>query len=149
MTTPTAVSITDELAAELESLAVSAKGWNMPVAFQEPEEGFPPEDWEWHVGHIDEDDNRYPLLHVNAHQYDSGDSEKLARYYAACNRDTILALLVERAELKRDAERYRFLRSENTTPAFLSSHEDKGHLFNEHMICEEKMDAAIDAAMTK
>lgn len=107
MTTSPVITITDELIAELERLAVDANGWNMPAVFQEPEEGFLPEDWEWYVGQIDEEDNRYPLLHVNAHQYDSGDSEKLARYYAACNRDTILALLAERAELKRDAARYR------------------------------------------
>jgi len=61
----------------------------------------------------------------------------------------VLTLLAERAELKRDAERYRFLRSENTSPAFLSSREDKGHIFNEHMVCEKKMDEAIDAAMQK
>ena len=116
MSAQLAVSVTDELVAELEGLANGVKGWNMPHSFQEPEEGFLPDDWEWHVGQIDEDDNRYPVLHVNAHQYDSGDSEKLARYYAACNRDTILALLAERAELLRDARRYRWLveQGENT-----------------------------------
>lgn len=107
MTTSPVMSISEELVAELEALAVDVKGWNMPVAFQEPEEGFLPEDWEWHVGQIDEDDNRYPVLQVNAHQYDSSDSEKLARYYAACNRDTILALLAERAEMKQRNERMR------------------------------------------
>jgi hypothetical protein len=141
MTTSPVVTITDELIAELESLAIEVKGWNMPVAFQEPEEGFLPDDWEWHVGRIDEEDNRYPLLHVNAHQYDSDDSERLARYYAACNRDTILALLAERAELKRDAERYRWLR-ENVKTEFY------GDQLADMFTCTgAKIDKLVDAAM--
>jgi hypothetical protein len=100
MTTPPVMTVTDELLAELEGLADSVKGWNMTNAFQEPEEGCLPEDWEWHVGQIDEDDNRYPLMNVDAHQYDSGDSEKLARYYAACNRDKILSMAKELRRLR-------------------------------------------------
>jgi len=100
MTNGLVMTVADELLAEIEALAVGVKGWNMTHAFQEPEEGFLPEDWEWHVGQIDEDDNRYPLLNVNAHQYDSSDSEKLARYYAACNRDTILSMAVELRRLR-------------------------------------------------
>ena len=101
------MQITDEIVAELESLAISVRGWNMTAFFQEPDAFEVEADWEWHVGAIDEDGNKYPLLHVNASQYDSDDSEKIARYYAACNRDTILALLTERAELKREVEQYR------------------------------------------
>lgn len=115
------VSVTDELIAELDALALSVKGWNLPHAFQEPEEGFLPQDWEWYVGQIDEEGNRYPVLNANAHQYDSEDSEKLARYYAACNRDTILALLAEREELKRDADKYRILRNGAGWPAVFAS----------------------------
>lgn len=93
MTTPIVPSISDEQLADLERLAESVKGWNMPEAFQEAEEGVHPDEWEWHVGAIDEDGNQYPLLHVNAHQYDSGDSELLASYYAACNREAVLGLI--------------------------------------------------------
>lgn len=100
MTTSPVVTITEELVAELEALAISIKGWNMPLAFQEPDAFEVENDWEWHVGTADEDGNRYSLMHVNAHQYDSEDSEKLARYYAACNRNFILALLAERAAMQ-------------------------------------------------
>ena len=114
MTTPL-VSITDEMVAELESLAISVQGWNMTAFFQEPDAFEVEADWEWHVGAIDEDGNKYPLLHVNASQYDSDDSEKIARYYAACNRDTILALLAERKELVRDRERLNWLADPDNT----------------------------------
>lgn len=100
MTTSPVMTVTDELLAELEELAAGVKGWNMTNAFQEPEEGFLPEDLEWYVGQIDEDDNRYPVLNVNAHQYDSEDSEKLAQYYAACNRDKILSMTQELRRLR-------------------------------------------------
>lgn len=150
MTTSPVTSVTDELIAELEALAVSVKGWNLPHAFQEPEEGFLPQDWEWHVGQIDEEGNRYPVLNANAHQYDSDDSEKLARYYAACNRDTILALLAEREELKRDAKES-YLRGLTDQKATFESAYSSTDCW---VICESKtsdglraMDAAIDAAM--
>lgn len=144
MTTSPVTSVTDELIAELEALAVIVKGWNLPHAFQEPEEGFLPQDWEWHVGQIDEEGNRYPVLNANAHQYDSDDSEKLARYYAACNRDTILALLAEREELKRDAARYRWLRDNSDDPGEVFS------VINDWLWCNQPfstIDCAIDAAM--
>lgn len=110
MTTPIVPSISDEQLAELERLADSIKGWNMPEAFQEAEEGVHPDEWEWHVGAIDEDGNQYPLLHVNAHQYDSDDSEILARYYAACNRAAIQGLIARLRAAEADAKRYRWLR---------------------------------------
>lgn len=110
MTTPPVPSITDEQLAEIESAAIDVKGWTMREHFQEPEEGFLPEDWEWYVGAIDEEGNRYPLLNVNAHQYDSGDSEKLAKYYALVNRDALLALITRLRAAEADAARYRWLR---------------------------------------
>lgn len=120
MTTSPVMTITDELLAELESMAAGIKGWNMPKVFQGDEEGVEPEHREWYVGTTDEDGNQYPLLHVNAHQYDSEDSEKLARYYAACNQQTILALLRHIAELKercvtaeKDARRYAWIRDQH------------------------------------
>ena len=154
MTTPPIVSITDELISELERLAVDVKGWNMPEVFQEPEEGFLPEDWEWYVGQIDEEGNRYPLLNVNAHQYDSSDSEKLARYYAACNRDTILALLAERAELKRDAERWQMMVIIADEVTVAPDHRKNQAALSAYMGAVSSglylagaIDAAIDAAM--
>lgn len=107
MTTPIVPSISDEQLAELERLAESVNGWNMPEAFQEAEEGVHPDEWEWHVGAIDEDGNQYPLLHVNAHQYDSGDSCMLASYYAACNREAVLGLIARLRAAEADAKRYR------------------------------------------
>lgn len=116
MSTSPVMSITDEMVAELEALAISVQGWNMTAFFQEPDAFEVEADWEWHVGAIDEDGNKYPLLHVNASQYDSDDSEKIARYYAACSRDTILALLAERKELIKDRERLDWLAApDNTT----------------------------------
>lgn len=119
MTTPPIQTLTDELLGEIEAAANDVRGWTMREYFQEPEEGFLPADWEWYVGSIDEDGNRYPLLNVNAHQYDSEDSEKLAKYYAMVNRDDVLAmaaelrtLRAENAELRKDAGRYRWLRDE-------------------------------------
>ncbi len=144
MTTSPVVSLTDEMVAELEALANDAKGWNMPKAFMEPDAFEVEKDWEWYVGQIDEEGNQYPVLHVNAHQYDSEDSEKLARYYAACNLNTILALLAERAELKRDAERYRWMRD-------YLRHDYKrwesAGAWNHANIQAGEFDAAIDAAM--
>ena len=63
-------------------------------------------------------------------------------------RTTIRRLLSERAELKRDAERYRFLRDPITNPDFLCRHDQYKKYFSEFMPCEEGMDAAIDSAMT-
>jgi hypothetical protein len=93
-------TITDELLGEIEAAANDVRGWTIREYFQEPEEGFLPADWEWYVGTIDEDGNRYPLLNVNAHQYDSDDSEKLAMYYALANRDSVLAMAAELRTLR-------------------------------------------------
>ena len=102
-------SITDEQLADIEGLASSTKHWNMPKAFQEAEEGVHPNAWEWHVGAIDEDGNQYPLLHVNAHQYESNDSGLLARYYAACNQSAIIGLITRLRAAEADAKRFRHL----------------------------------------
>ena len=143
MTTPLVQSITDEMVAELEALAISVQGWNMTAFFQEPDAFEVEADWEWHVGAIDEDGNKYPLLHVNASQYDSDDSEKIARYYAACSRDTILALLAERKELVRDRERLDWLADPDNTTGNVQL-PIKCVTENVH-----SLRAAIDAAMVK
>jgi hypothetical protein len=161
MTTPPIQALTDELLGEIEAAAKDVCGWTMREYFQEPEEGFLPDDWEWYVGSIDEDGNRYPLLNVNAHQYDSEDSEKLAKYYAMVNRDDVLAMVTElrtqRAEnaahvsfiakqvatireLRKDAGRYRWYKK-NARYKFYADEvidlaQDGG-----------KLDTAIDTAM--
>jgi len=137
------MSITDEMVAELEALAISVQGWNMTAFFQEPDAFEVEADWEWHVGAIDEDGNKYPLLHVNASQYDSDDSEKIARYYAACSRDTILALLAERKELVMDRERLDWLADPDNTTGNVQL-PIKCVTENVH-----SLRAAIDAAMVK
>jgi len=131
------------MVAELEALAISVQGWNMTAFFQEPDAFEVEADWEWHVGAIDEDGNKYPLLHVNASQYDSDDSEKIARYYAACSRDTILALLAERKELVMDRERLDWLADPDNTTGNVQL-PIKCVTENVH-----SLRAAIDAAMVK
>ncbi len=143
MSTSPVMSITDEMVAELEALAISVQGWNMTAFFQEPDAFEVEADWEWHVGAIDEDGNKYPLLHVNASQYDSDDSEKIARYYAACSRDTILALLAERKELVMDRERLDWLADPDNTTGNVQL-PIKCVTENVH-----SLRAAIDAAMVK
>ncbi len=98
--------ISDEQLAELEQAAIEIKGWNLVDAFRyaDPciEDG---EDEEWCVGSIDEDGNQYPVMEVNAHQYDSQDSELLAHYYGLCNRESILGLIARLRAAEADVER--------------------------------------------
>ncbi|HGK6468571.1 TPA: hypothetical protein ACJ5AY_001225 [Pseudomonas aeruginosa] len=90
MTTP----ISDEQLADLEQAAIEIKGWNLVDAFRYADPCIEDaEDEEWCVGSIDEDGNQYPVMGVNAHQYDSQDSELLAHYYGLCNRESILGLI--------------------------------------------------------
>lgn len=104
MTTPAYQTITEEFLAELEQLAHSAHGWQLPDAFQIPEEGVDPAEWDWCVGIVDEGE-LYPVMSVNTEQYEVCASRELASYYAACNRTTILALLQHMRELKADKAR--------------------------------------------
>jgi len=71
-------------------------------------------------------------------------SEANARLIAACDPDTIRALLAERDELAKDAARYRWLRDANinTLP-----YDDHG--IGPEFPCGDDLDAAIDAAMAK
>ncbi|HCR1638166.1 TPA: hypothetical protein ONA83_003583 [Pseudomonas aeruginosa] len=106
MTTP----ISDEQLAELEQAAIEIKGWNLVDAFRYADPCIEDaEDEEWCVGSIDEDGNQYPVMEVNAHQYDSQDSELLAHYYGLCNRESILGLIARLRAAEADAKRYRWL----------------------------------------
>ena len=59
------------------------------------------------VGHIGEDGETYPVIVVDCDQYYSGDSLPLAKFYAAANPATLIALLDALEAAQRDAARYR------------------------------------------
>lgn len=106
MTTP----ISDEQLAELEQAAIEIKGWNLVDAFRYADPCIEDaEDEEWCVGRIDEDGNQYPVMEVNAHQYDSQDSELLAHYYGLCNRESILGLIARLRAAEADTKRLDWL----------------------------------------
>ena len=48
---------------------------------------------------------------------------------------------------EKDAARYRFIRSEDTKPGFLSSDPGKAKYLDEYLVCASVMDARIDTAM--
>lgn len=82
--------------------------------------------------------------------------ELIAELEAACNEDpivelgrtTIRRLLSERAELKRDAERYRFIRDIGGPIYCREIEYYNGHPCGAHNVQNGNLDAAIDAAMT-
>lgn len=133
---------------ELKRLAKSMKGWDKMSECWPCDENGP----DWHVGRLDEDDNRWPLLTVDSEQYDQEqDAPMIAQYYAAANPAAVLALIAEVEALRKDAERYRWLREKvgvdlifgDYSPWLLSCNTDMTDL-------EKKTtDEAIDAAMTK
>ena len=75
----------------LRTLAEAAKGWgNCNQAWLDSSEDEPAAV----VGHISEDGEKYPVVVVDCDQYYAAqDSIKLARFYAAANATTMLALL--------------------------------------------------------
>jgi hypothetical protein len=158
---------------QLKTLAESCKGWDNLDKCSKSEGS----DEDWSVGACDEDGNFFPVMTIDTDQYDqSGDSVKLAQYYAAANPSAVLELIAEierwrklfawtddgankvtisfaplcahmderdqlKAEneaLRKDAERYRWLRQDDVVQYEIST-----------KCSEEKMDAAIDAAMSK
>lgn len=132
MTTPPVTSVTDELIAELESAANAATpgpwGWDGPVWNYDPEEEAP-----WLVQEGD------GLTVITGELMCS---EENAEFVALANPATILALLTERAELKRDAERLNKLDQVGYAYGFEDMHEG-----NRWMIDGPYRDirAAIDA----
>ena len=162
---------------ELKRLAEATNGWdNLKSCWpEETEDG----DLEvnWFVGAVTEDDDKYPIIEINTAQYDAlEDAGRLARFYAAANPDTVLSLLdqieakqariIELAKaanaardeagaLRKDAERYRWLRdTENWNDAeghpemvadiwIIESYEK---VFNRS---GEKLDQTIDYFMDK
>ncbi|HXD10997.1 MAG TPA: hypothetical protein VN653_13110 [Anaerolineales bacterium] len=57
------------------------------------------------------------------------------------------ALMMELAELSRDAERYRFIRSNRANVQFLSSSDKGKKWIQEYLLSGSRMDNAIDSAM--
>lgn len=112
MSTPLVISVTDELVAELEALASKATGG----------------EWEYHMGLIRtmaDSDGYVPVaIAPNCPSNWRKQRDRNMNCIATANPATILALLAERAELLRDAWRWRWLRdkavlSTETAPAIL------------------------------
>ena len=76
---------------QLKTLAEDVKGWsNCNTAWLDTSEDFPCAV----VGHISVDGETYPVAAVDCDQYYAGgDSLKLAKFYAACNPETVLRLI--------------------------------------------------------
>lgn len=77
---------------QLRELAEGVKHWGSSIADAWPSD--PDSNDTWSAGAIDEDGNKYPVIEVDADQYNApGDSERLARFFTAANPATVLALL--------------------------------------------------------
>lgn len=104
MTTGLVVSVTDELVAELEALASKATPGRVYDRLESAGGGI--------KYHCYGDDGSV-VLQVDHKNGEFGfigpKGEEDEKFFLACTPATILALLSERAELKRDAERYRWL----------------------------------------
>jgi uncharacterized UBP type Zn finger protein len=75
---------------ELEELAKAVPGWsNCNKAWLDTSEDVSAAV----VGHINEDGECYPVITVDCDQYYSGDSLKLAKFYAAANPSAISELI--------------------------------------------------------
>lgn len=83
----------------LRELAQAVKGWSNCNRFWNDEDH---DNGVYIVGHINEDDEKYPLFEIDADGYVTDDeSVKLAEFYAAANPETVLALLDELDSAKR------------------------------------------------
>jgi len=133
MTTSPVMSVNDELVAELEALASKATGG----------------EWEYHIGLIrtmPDSDGYVPIaVAPNAPKNWRGQRDTNMHYIATSNPATILALLAERAELKRDAERYRWLRDPCSGAERVVTY-GRGD-YGRGLMSYTMLDAAIDAAM--
>lgn len=79
---------------QLRELAEGVRHWGKSLTDVWPAE--PDFTDAYQAGAIDEDGNRYPVIDVDAWQYDApGDSEKLARFFTAATPAAVLALLDE------------------------------------------------------
>lgn len=97
---------------ELERMAEEVQGWsNVSDAWANPDD----EDQgvqmpTWIVGTIGDDDVHYDVAVVDCEQYSvPGESEKLAKFYAAANPAVVLELVRRLREAEKDAARLNFL----------------------------------------
>lgn len=90
---------------ELKRLASGLAGWqNLTECWPIEDDDCDPEEFDWAVGAIDEDGNDYSVMTVDAFQYDApGESEKLARFYAAANPAAVLELIAKIERLRKDS----------------------------------------------
>lgn len=70
-------------------------------------------------------------------------------FMAKMTPDAALRLIARLRAAEKDAERYRFIRNEDTRPGFLASDPDKAKWLDEYLVCGEKMDAKIDLEMER
>ncbi len=102
--------MTNEQIAALKAAANEVIGWsNCNAAWLDSSEDVPAAV----VGHIDNDGNGYPVAVIDCEQYYSGDSLKLAKFYAQANSAAILELLDRLEAAERNAKRYLWLRNDN------------------------------------
>lgn len=96
--TTSPITITAELLDDLQRKAKDMRGWPNDRAFAG--------DDHWCVGTVDEEDNEYPVIEVHPEYYDQEHhGEQMARYYAAANPATILALVEHIRSLTERLER--------------------------------------------
>lgn len=141
MTTSPVMTITAELLADLQQKAEGMRGWPNDRAFAG--------DDHWCVGTVDEEDNEYPVVEVHPDWYDQAHhGEQMARYYAAANPATILAMvehirsLTKRlAKVEKDAGRYAHLKT--------AWDEDKLISYLDSCVLPSNWDAVIDAAIAQ
>lgn len=106
---------------QLRELAEGAAHWSGSLAHVWPSD--PDFNDAWTVGTIDEDGNKYPVIEVDADQYDApGDSERLARFFTAANPAAVLSLLdtIEILQAECDALREALLEAQATMTSALS-----------------------------
>lgn len=129
---------------ELDQMAEGAQGWAVADAWANPDD----EDQDiqlptWIVGTI-EDGVHFDVVIVDCEQYGiPGESEKLAKFYAAANPAVVLELLRRLREAEKDAARYRWLRQSKSNPAYAA----RSTAYGVSMLRQDLLDEAIDAAM--
>ncbi len=101
----------------------------------------------WIVGCIDEDDQKYPVVRIEADAYGhQGESEKLAEFMRLANPKSVLALLDELDQLK--AENAELLAALQQAQMALTGYVP-AHRNDITSAAIERAQAAIDQAMTK
>ena len=146
MTTPPVISVTDELIAELKSVTRNATPgpWVADMFGISGQGGYPKIRASGHIGPIAEvrSNLKYSGLCEAEHIERAGNAE----FISAANPAMLLALLAERAELKRDAERYRWLRAQDwyDSPLCVLSNPKHSVKLGSDYPSRERLDQKID-----